>query len=625
MWINTLDGLYWYDPIHNRNGALHQLMPELKTLDEQFIYRDHYGYIWGRVLEKDGIGCYDTHHQRFLHFPSKGPNAPFPIEWASCCTESPQNDIWFGFGAEEKYLVCYRRATGLFEKVEPICPPGFHCAKAMHLMADLHGNLWIYADQRWFIMDMATRLVQPFGKDNGLVTNNPADICMDRDGNIWLATPYGLSRYDGQNKKLRTFYQTDGLLSNVILDVELIDTAQNILFVSTDRGLCLFEPDKIGKAPEAGPTFITSIKVSENEIQLPEDGKIEVQYSQNDLRIEFTGLNFSSNIHQWYQYSMEADGKPADWKDTGDDNFVNFLNLAPGHYVFQARTANNDGIWGSAAATLHVVIYPPWWLTWTFQLSLLAVLAVLIWWLYQRQIKRAEAREAEKARVQQQLAELEMRALRAQMNPHFVFNALNSVQNFILKNDTREASRYLTKFARLMRLILENSELPLVPLAREIELLRYYIELEALRFNQRFSVDIQIDPGLHAESIAIPGMLIQPHIENAIWHGLMHKDGPGKLLLSFEKSGDDTLICVIEDNGVGRDNASMIEKNRVKHHRSTGLSNIRNRLDLLNAELKNDISFAFQDLKDAQGNATGTRVIVRIPLVPFPSISPIKT
>ena len=625
IWINTLDGLFWYDPVHNRNGPLLQRMPELKILDEKFIYRDHVGYIWGRVLD-NGVACFDTRRQKLLHFPSIGPNALYPIKSATCCTESPNNDLWFGFGAEEKYLVCYRRATGLFEKIEPISPSGFHCAKATQLLADLHGNLWIYAEQRWFIMNLATRVVQPFGKENGLVTNNPSGICMDRDGNIWLATSFGLSRYDGQTKKLRTFYQTDGLLSNVILNVALIDTAQNILFVSTDRGLCLFEPDKIGKAPEAGPTFITAIKVSENAIQLPENGKIYLPYNQNDLRIEFTGLHFNSNTQERFQYSMEREGKAANWKDTGVDHFANFLNLAPGNYVFQARTANSDGIWSDATATLAVRIYPPWWLTWTFQLSLLAVLAILTWWLYQRQIGHAAAREAEKARVQQQLAELEMRALRAQMNPHFVFNALNSVQNFILKNDTREASRYLTKFARLMRLILENSESPMVPLAREIELLRYYIEMEALRFNQRFSVDIQIDPGLHAESIAIPGMLIQPHIENAIWHGLMHKDSAGKLLLSFEKSGDDTLICVIEDNGVGRDNAAMIEKNRVKNHRSTGLSNIRNRLDLLNAELKNDISFAFQDLKDAQGNAIGTRVIVRIPLVYNPGIiSPSKT
>ncbi len=126
-----------------------------------------------------------------------------------------------------------------------------------------------------------------------------------------------------------------------------------------------------------------------------------------------------------------------------------------------------------------------------------------------------------------------MKALRSQMNPHFVFNALNSVQNFILKNDTREASRYLTKFARLMRLILENSESPMVPLAREIELLRYYTELENLRFNQKFSFDFQVDPNLSPEAVSIPGMLIQPHIENAIWHGLMHKTEPGHLWVRF--------------------------------------------------------------------------------------------
>jgi len=264
---------------------------------------------------------------------------------------------------------------------------------------------------------------------------------------------------------------------------------------------------------------------------------------------------------------------------------------------------------------LRFVIYPPWWQTWTFRLSAFSALLAFAWWMYTRQIQIVEGREKEKAQVRQRLADLEMKALRAQMNPHFVFNALNSVQNFILKNDTREASRYLTKFARLMRLILKNSESPMVPLAREIELLRYYTELEALRFNHRFSFDFQVDLIEDTETISIPGMLIQPHIENAIWHGLMHKTGQGCLWVRFFKTSENRIICEIEDDGVGRAKAAVIEKDRPKNHRPTGLANIQHRLELLNAQMANDIRLDIEDLYDETGQATGTKVVVRIPIV----------
>ncbi|MFN0015965.1 MAG: histidine kinase [Saprospiraceae bacterium] len=614
LWINTLGGLYWYNPVHNTNGPLKERIKGLDSLDDRFIYRDRYGLIWGRVLD-NGVCYFDTRSRRLTHFPGRGKNPPFPLVSAAAYTESPDGDMWFSFGNEEKYLARWRRAEGIFEKIEPKCPPGTICSNAVNLIADKHDNLWLYTKHGWFVMNTRTRIVQPFGKTNGLITNNPEGACLDRDGNVWFATAYGLSRYDPAGRKLRTFRQTDGLLSSTITNVELLDTTRNILLVSTDRGMCLFEPDKIGAATPALPTFVTGLRVSDQSVSLPTSGPLALLYSQNDLRIEFTGVNFINGPANRYQYSLEPEGSQADWKEAGTDNFANFLNLAPGSYVFRARTANSDGAWGTEEATLRIVIYPPWWQTWSFRLALLVALIATGWWLYRRQINVVEGREKEKAQVRQQLADLEMRALRSQMNPHFVFNALNSVQNFILKNNTREASRYLTKFARLMRLILENSESPMVPLAREIELLRYYTELEQLRFNHRFSFDFQIDNNLNPESLSIPGMLVQPHIENAIWHGLMHKTEPGQLLIRFLKADEKTIVCEIEDNGVGRTRAGEIEKDRPKNYRSTGLANIRHRLNLLNTQLDQDIRLHFEDLYDEQGQALGTKVVVRMPMI----------
>lgn len=613
IWTNTLGGLCWYDAAANIAGPLKSKFKGLDSLDNRFLYRDHYGLIWGRV-RNNGICCFDTRNRKFYHFPNKGKEAVFPLVSATSCSEGPDGDMWFCYGNESRFLARYHRKSGRFETVEPVCPEGVDCAKAFGLLADKAGMLWMFVDGRWYRMDIQSRQVQAFGKENGLVTNNPQGLCMDRDGNLWFASSNGLSRYDERNNQLRTFYQTDGLLSNVIINVELIDTARNILFVSTDKGLCLFEPDKIVASAGAPPTFITGIRVSDKPVSFARTGRLELLYDENDVRIEFTGVNFTNGFTNRYQYSMEKEGAPPNWKEAGTDNFANFLNLPPGHYHFQARAANSDGIWGREDAILSIVIHPPWWETWTFRVTLMCCLGLLAWVFYRRQIERTENREKEKAQVRQQLADLEMKALRSQMNPHFVFNALNSVQNFILKNETREASRYLTKFARLMRLILENSESPMVPLAREIELLRYYTELEQLRFNHRFAFDFIIDENLNAESVSIPGMLIQPHIENAIWHGLMHKTDTGHLWVRFRKLDEKTLLCEIEDDGVGRMRAAEIEKDRPKNHRSTGLANIRHRLDLLNAQLAEDIRLDFEDLYDEREKALGTRVSVRMPM-----------
>ncbi len=603
LWMQTLGGLYWYDAVHNTHGIVKHLIPGLETLDPRFIHRDRDGLIWSRV-RGNGVCYFDTRTRKFHHFPSQGNQPPFPILSATAVTEAPGGDLWFSFGEEEKHLVRWRRKTGVFEKITPLNLTEQGCTKAFELLADRDDNLWLFTLEGVFVMNLQTLRVEPVGKSNGMSTNRPSAACLDKKGHLWFATPYGLSRYDPKSKNVRTFYESDGLLSDIVIHVKLMDTTRNILFVSTSRGMCLFEPDKVETAASASPTFITGLLVSDQPVSLPNSGFLALSYQKNDLRIEFTGIDFINGSGNRYSYSMELEDRPKKWRAAGIDNFANFLNLPPGRYTFCVRTANSDGVWSDQEAVLRFVIYPPWWQTWTFRGSVLTLLLVSAWWLYNRQIRVVESREKEKAQVRQRLADLEMKALRSQMNPHFVFNALNSVQNFILKNDTREASRYLTKFARLMRLILENSESPMVPLAREIELLRYYTELESLRFNHRFSFDFQIDITEDAETISIPGMLIQPHIENAIWHGLMHKTGQGRLWIRFYKTSENRIICEIEDDGVGRAKAADIEKDRPKNHRSTGLANIRHRLELLNTQMANDIRLDIEDLYDETGQAT---------------------
>jgi ligand-binding sensor domain-containing protein len=615
VWVITRGGLIWHKTTNNTHGWLKDIATDLTKLHNEFLYRDSHGLIWASI-KNNGAAYFDTQTRQLHHFPSQGNNPPFPIPSITQAVEDAEGNMWFCHRMGPTYFVKWTRQTGVFEKVRPLSKLGKNCTGARIFLADKRGNLWVKTTEEGaFCINIHTLEAQNINKSDGLSTNNPNGMCVDKLGDVWFATPMGLSRYNPDHKFIRTFYKRDGLPSNTITNVSLLDTAQNILLVSTNKGLCLFDPAKVATTEPNPTSYITSVAVStDSSFAPPESGFLELPYRKNDLSFEFTSINFYDGTRNLYQYRL--DGADEQWRNVEATNTAIYLNLPSGNYTFRVRTANSDGVWSEKEAILSIKIFPPFWRTWTFQLLFLAALGSLAWWLYQRQIRLVQEHETEKNKVRQQLADLEMKALRAQMNPHFVFNALNSVQNFILKNDPREASRYLTKFARLMRLILENSESPVVPLAKEIELLKYYTELEVLRFSKQFEVVFQIDPAFNTESMAIPGMLIQPHIENAIWHGLMHKkDEAGQLIIRFQKEGDKTVVCEIEDNGVGRVAAALIEQNRPKSHRSTGLSNIRNRLELLNAQLAEDIRLDIEDLYDADGQAKGTKAVVRMPII----------
>ena len=213
---------------------------------------------------------------------------------------------------------------------------------------------------------------------------------------------------------------------------------------------------------------------------------------------------------------------------------------------------------------------------------------------------------------QQQATELEMQALRAQMNPHFIFNCLSSINRFILINKTEEASDYLTKFSRLIRMALHNSEKPLIKLENELEALRLYLDLERLRFRNAFNYSITFINTIDVNTVYIPPMLIQPFAENAIWHGLMHKKGIGSLEIQFS-ARDKTLTCVIADNGIGRNMAASLNSRSAEKNKSMGVNITAGRLALLNKSKDEAAVFNIEDLIDEEGNGCGTKVVLTMP------------
>lgn len=216
--------------------------------------------------------------------------------------------------------------------------------------------------------------------------------------------------------------------------------------------------------------------------------------------------------------------------------------------------------------------------------------------------------------TQRKMTEIEMQALRAQMNPHFIFNCLNSINRYIVKSDQVTASLYLTKFAKLIRLILDNSNNKNVLLTNELEALKLYIEMEALRFDKKFDYRIMVDHGVNTDNIEVPPMIIQPYVENAIWHGLLHKETPGCLCISVSLPEENILQCIIEDDGIGRERAKELKSKSATTRKSLGMKLTENRLALLNKYAELNASVDIIDLKTNNNEAQGTKVILKIPI-----------
>jgi ligand-binding sensor domain-containing protein/putative methionine-R-sulfoxide reductase with GAF domain len=250
-------------------------------------------------------------------------------------------------------------------------------------------------------------------------------------------------------------------------------------------------------------------------------------------------------------------------------------------------------------------------------LSILTTIASLC----ANKIVRAKAQEEkEQTRemlldTQQRMAEAEMQALRAQMNPHFIFNCLNSINRYIVKSDQATASLYLTRFAKLIRLILDNSNSKNVILANEMEALKLYIEMEALRFDKKFDYLISISPEVNADSIEVPPLIIQPYVENAIWHGLLHKEVAGRLSIEVSMSSENMLQCIIQDNGIGRAQAKELRSKSATTRKSLGIKLTEDRISLVNKHMTMNASIDILDITLPDGQAGGTKVIIKIPVM----------
>jgi len=222
----------------------------------------------------------------------------------------------------------------------------------------------------------------------------------------------------------------------------------------------------------------------------------------------------------------------------------------PGSYDLYLSVKQPDGKWHNSKTALHITIIPAWWQTTWFKIACIIAACVLAFALIRWRINTVRKQEQEKAKTEKELLELEAKALRAQVNPHFIFNCMNSIKSLIQQHEEEKAVTYLTTFSKLIRTIFQNSDKREITLFDEIETCRLYTELESMRFGDKLSYSFSVDETIDLKSIMVPALILQPFIENAIWHGLIPKEEGGALHISVSKK-DDKIHCIVEDDGIG--------------------------------------------------------------------------
>ena len=338
--------------------------------------------------------------------------------------------------------------------------------------------------------------------------------------------------------------------------------------------------------------------------------KIKLQHDQNSLKFNFSTIDYKALGTCHTSYSIN--GKK--WQ-TSADNTIDLSEMSAGYYAIKV-IASTDKYSQSKPLTIEFEIVPPFYKTWWFTFFVGVLLTFLGVMLFKIRVKQIQAKNKilqEKLDLEKRLQESSLAAIKSQMNPHFLFNALNTIQSFIYTNEKAAASSYLVDFSELTRKILEMSNKIQVLLSEEIEALRLYLKLEKMRFEDDFSFTIDISK-LQNLAFKIPSMLIQPYVENAIKHGLLHKKGPKILEIIFEMK-DNTLIVSIQDNGIGREASKKINEKKVRQHESFATAANEKRFALLNELSLAKIGVEFMDLKDINGLPIGTKVLLSIPLM----------
>lgn len=447
------------------------------------------------------------------------------------------------------------------------------------------------------------KILKHFTTQSGLLSNQCGHLFKNRN-TIYVCSNMGLNMMEFQQDTLCNLTKVtlaDGLLSNQVNDIFVNDTT---LFCATLKGLSIIETKGM-KRKKSPPSYLYFTKITWQGKDIAKYKNPHIGYIDKYIRFDFISPFFSIPDGVIYQYKLN-DGA---WIETQNTN-LEFNALNPGRYLLQIRAKHLNTDW------THPIQYPftilaPFYSTWWFYVIMFSIILFGIYIYNVLRIKRIKKEQRMTLEYEQKINQLSMQALQAMMNPHFIFNSLSAIQQQINAGDAKRASTYLTRFAKLLRKNLETINDDFIPIGDEMERIKLYLESEKMRLGDKIEYTLNVDKDIDTTNMVIPSMIIQPMVENAIWHGIMTMEENGRISVEVSKQGEH-IIMQISDNGVGYHHSQ--KRNSNEHGKSHfGIKITEDRLTIIAKKLQKPILFSIQDQREIGGR--GTKVTIELPVI----------
>jgi hypothetical protein len=460
--------------------------------------------------------------------------------------------------------------------------------------------LWVLSKTKGIFL-LTKDSIYNVNEENGLLTNTINDLFISKEGDVFIAYNYAITKVHFNSKtKSFSFDHTKINSSPSIGKIRAIGSLHDKIWIATKKGLYLFSQASQTQKNKPPTLVFEGITILSKHVTVTEDNQFA--YDEHNLKFNFHAIRFRNQNNLSYQFKI--DNIDHDYQKSGNSS-VAYYNLPAGRHTFRISVDNGEGVFGEEQV-YHFTIDKHFANTIWFRSLIVAAIAIGTFIYFRRWNRRRKILYAQ----ERELTKMELKAIRSQMNPHFIFNSMNAIQNLVLSEETEFANEYLTKFSLLMRWTLNYSRKNEISIKEEIEFLDTYLELEMLRFKNNFDYEMIVDEKVDTSFHMIPPFFLQPMIENAIIHGIAPLMKGGFIQIKFMIENN-ILEIHIEDNGIGRKKSAEI--NRIKKHTSTGLVNIQDRIDIINQVENRNIRMKIVDLYDGT-EALGTLIKIYLPI-----------
>lgn len=600
LWVGTSTGISEFD------GTKFVTYDTRDGLDGNKVYalaEDKSGNIW--IGTKEGVSLFNVETKKINNLGIARNIRSIYIE--------NENYIWFcssdgliKYNSQTKNISSYTKKDGLPDE------------SIMNIVEDNDGRYWVGTRN-----GLAVLTAGKFNKvqvPGNFASNNINFLQLDAYDNLWIGTNFGLYQLNIKNKT--KFYTTDFIRYSNLDGLKSLECNQNASFIDSENNLWFGTSYGLMKH-QLKPAYLTSslpkiqlkdirLFFEKNDFKKYSTKKIEgtvlpenliLPYNKNHLTFDFVGIYHTSPDKVKYRFKL--DGFDDNWQPLTTSNFVTYSNIPSGEFTFLISATTDLKNW-SKPESFSFTVKPPFWFTWWFFLLSVLFVSSIIYLIYMRRQKiKAAKRETQLIVDKSKMLALEQQALNASMNRHFIFNALNSIQFYINRQDKIAANKYLSSFAKLVRKNLDSSLVNEIYLDDEIERINLYLKLEQMRFQDKFSYELDVDESIEPQSIKIPSMLLQPFIENSIWHGILPAKEHGHIKVSIQKEGN-KLVISVSDDGIGIDVSLEQKKGKTQHHDSKGMELTKDRIRLVSKISNKDCAIKgpyqiYNDKKEVAG------------------------